>query len=114
MTAMPSEAAAPSPDSRSSLVSPLVAVRGTTQGLNAPLAVDNPRPEFAWNVTSSQPGAAVTAAEVEVRDAERTAEPIWTNRAEASGVSAMTYGGPSLAAKHRYTWRVRVGDAAGE
>ncbi|WP_197289251.1 family 78 glycoside hydrolase catalytic domain [Saccharothrix sp. NRRL B-16348] len=92
----------------------LVIIRGTTQGLNAPLAVDNPRPEFAWSVTSSQAGAVVTAAEVEVRDAERTAEPIWTNRAEASGVAAMTYDGPALAAKHRYTWRVRVRDAAGD
>ena len=92
----------------------VIIVRGTTQGLNAPLAVDNARPEFAWSVTSSQPGAAVTAAEVEVRDAERTAEPIWTHRAEASGVAAVTYGGPSLAAKHRYTWRVRVRDAAGD
>ncbi len=88
-------------------------VRGTTQGLNAPLAVDNPIPEFAWSTTSSRPGAAVTAADIEVRDAERTAEPIWTHRAEASGVASVTYGGPALAAKHRYTWRVRVRDAAG-
>ena len=58
-------------------------VRGSTQGLNAPLAVDNARPEFAWTVTSSQAGAAVTAAEVEVRDAERAGEPIWAHRVEA-------------------------------
>lgn len=89
-------------------------VRGTTQGLNTPLAVDNPKPEFAWSATSSRSGATVTAAEVEVRDAERTAEPIWAHRAEVSGVAAVTYGGPALTAKHRYTWRVRVRDAAGE
>ncbi|MDX3660046.1 family 78 glycoside hydrolase catalytic domain [Streptomyces sp. ID05-26A] len=92
----------------------LIIARGTTQGLNAPLAVDNPKPEFAWSVTSGRPGAAVTAAEVEVRDAETTAEPIWTHRAETSGVAAVTYGGPPLAAKHRYTWRVRARDTAGE
>ena len=92
----------------------LTIVRGITQGLDAPLAVDNIRPEFGWSVTSSRPGAAVTAAEIEVRDAERTVEPIWTHRVEASGVAAMTYGGPSLAAKHRYTWRVRVRDDAGD
>ncbi|MEO6085792.1 MAG: alpha-L-rhamnosidase N-terminal domain-containing protein, partial [Umezawaea sp.] len=109
MTAMPS-GAAPLPEPGSSLV----VVRGTTQGLNAPLAVDNPKPELAWSATSSLPGTAVSAAEVEVRDAERTAEPIWTNRTEASGVAAMPYGGPPLAAKHRYTWRVRVRDAAGQ
>jgi alpha-L-rhamnosidase len=91
----------------------LIVVRGVTQGLNAPLSVDNVRPEFAWSVASSRSGAVVTAAEVEVRDAERTAEPVWTHRAEAGGVAAVTYGGPSLAAKHRYTWRVRVRDAAG-
>ena len=51
----------------------LTIVRGTTQGLNAPLAIDNVRPEFAWSVASSRTGAAVTAAEVEVRDAERAA-----------------------------------------
>src|ERR671938_1599811 len=72
-----------------------------------PIGLDSPQPRFAW-----RPAAMQVAYQLQVVDAEDAGSwtsPTWdTGRRASSESTYVPYQGPSLQARHRYTWRVRV------
>jgi len=79
--------------------------------LTNPLGIDTPRPRLSWRITSTERNTAQAAYEVRV---SRNETLVWDSGRIASDSSVfVTYGGPALASRTRYVWRVRVWDTKG-
>jgi alpha-L-rhamnosidase len=77
-----------------------------------PLGLDVPQPRLSWQMRSSERGAVQSAYQVQVT---RDGKTVWdTGRVATSTSVHVPYGGPALESSRRYTWRVRVWDAAGK
>ncbi|MER5407189.1 family 78 glycoside hydrolase catalytic domain [Streptomyces sp. NPDC002769] len=85
-----------------------------------PLGVDVPRPRLSWQVTSARGTDGRTAAEqvayeVEVSTSHGGRGEVWdSGRVRSSRSFDVAYGGPALASRTRYYWRVRAWDPAGK
>ncbi len=84
-----------------------------------PMGVDRVAPRFTWRMTSKQRGERQTAYQVLVAsDAALLAREkgdLWDSGRIASDESVLVaYAGKPLASSHRYFWKVRVWDRAGE
>ena len=79
-----------------------------------PLALDTAEPRFSWQIEGGQ-DCLQTAYEIEVRDVwSGSEEPVWrSGRVESPQSHLVPYGGPELAPRRAYEWRVRVWDNAG-
>ena len=76
-----------------------------------PLGIDAARPRLSWRITSSERNTMQAAYQIQVA---RNNTGIWDSGRVASDSSVyVVYGGPPLASRTRYTWRVRVWDAKG-
>ncbi|MGH9599607.1 MAG: alpha-L-rhamnosidase N-terminal domain-containing protein, partial [Terracidiphilus sp.] len=89
--------------------------------LRAPLGIDDPTPQFSWQLRDPARGAKQTAYEVFVaskpglleNDASKTG--VWDSGRIESGQSLnIRYAGPALNPSTRYFWRVRVWGATGK
>ena len=77
-----------------------------------PLGIDVPQPRLSWQLRSPERGALQSAYQVQVT---RDGKTVWdTERVATSASVHVPYGGPALESSRRYTWRVRVWDAAGK
>lgn len=89
--------------------------------LPTPLGIDDPAPQFSWQLRDPARGARQTAYEVFIasnpdllRDASGKAD-IWTSgRIESAEQLNIRYAGPTLKPSTRYFWRVRVWGASGK
>jgi alpha-L-rhamnosidase len=87
-----------------------------------PLGVDQARPVLGWQLTPSAhlrpssgiPLARQTAYEVQVSNGRGGPASVWdTGRVQSVHSVEVPYGGPALASRTRYYWRVRVWDGSG-
>ncbi|MDT5042081.1 MAG: alpha-L-rhamnosidase, partial [Actinoplanes sp.] len=87
-----------------------------------PLGVDQPRPVLGWQLagsshvrpSSGMPLARQTAYEVQVSTGRGGPGSVWDSGLVHSARSfEVPYGGPALASRTRYYWRVRVWDGSG-
>ncbi|MEE4540371.1 family 78 glycoside hydrolase catalytic domain [Streptomyces sp. V4-01] len=97
---------------------PLRPVALTTERLTEPVGLDEGRPLLGWRVEGEGRGRAQSAYRVVVgaeRDpVEPGAEALWDSGWRAGAETAdIAYGGPDLARRTRYVWRVRVADEHG-
>ncbi|HEV8112266.1 MAG TPA: family 78 glycoside hydrolase catalytic domain [Planctomycetota bacterium] len=94
---------------------PLAPANLRCEYLVAPLALDEAKPRFSWEVTDPRRGAEQSAYELLVTDASASGKaPVWESGEVSSHETCqIEYGGAPLASFHRYTWRVRTFDAAG-
>jgi alpha-L-rhamnosidase len=77
-----------------------------------PLGIDVAQPRLGWQLQSAQRGVVQAAYQVQVT---RDGKAVWdTGRVASSASVQVPYGGPALESSRRYTWRVRVWDAAGK
>jgi alpha-L-rhamnosidase len=80
--------------------------------LNAPLGIDDPAPQFSWQLSDPARGARQAAYQVEVFSSPALAaanKPDWSSGRVASDQSLnVHYAGPALEPSHRYTLRVKV------
>ena len=86
--------------------------------LENPLGIDDPAPQFSWQLRDSAHGARQTAYSIEVASTSellRAGKPdIWSSSKTASKDSLnIRYQGPALAPSMRYYWRVTLWDAVG-
>ncbi|MEU6340912.1 family 78 glycoside hydrolase catalytic domain [Streptomyces sp. NPDC046977] len=85
-----------------------------------PLGIDVPRPRLSWQVTegrgaAGRTDAGQTAYEIEVSTSHGGRADVWdSGRVRSSRSFDVTYGGPGLASRARYYWRVRVWDGFGK
>lgn len=84
-----------------------------------PLGIDAQRPCLRWQMAASSRGAQQTAYRIQVADTRQALSAgedlIWDSGRVTSDRSLHHgYEGPALDARHRYFWRVRVWDEAGE
>jgi alpha-L-rhamnosidase len=93
---------------------PLAPANLRCEYLVAPLALDERKPRFSWEVRDPSRGAEQSAYELVVADPSATeGAPIWMSGKVASHETCqIEYGGEPLASFHRYAWRVRTFDAA--
>ena len=76
-----------------------------------PLGIDPVRPRLSWRITSSERNTMQAAYQIQVA---RNNTGIWdSGRVASDGSVFVVYGGPPLASRTAYTWRVRVWDAKG-
>ncbi|MBY8882009.1 family 78 glycoside hydrolase catalytic domain [Actinacidiphila acidipaludis] len=88
-------------------------------GTADPQAVTEQRPGLGWQLTSPHTGELQTAYRILVADSPARLTPgradVWDSGKVSSDESVrVPYGGPALAAGHRYYWKVRVWDNHGE
>ncbi|MET1074712.1 MAG: family 78 glycoside hydrolase catalytic domain [Umezawaea sp.] len=87
----------------------------TVEHQDAPLGVDAARPRLGWLSTSDTTGAQQSAYQVQVSSAAGGSGDVWDSGRVASTKSFdVEYAGPDLRSRTRYSWRVRVWDAAGQ
>ncbi|MET8289855.1 hypothetical protein ABZV80_32190 [Streptomyces sp. NPDC005132] len=85
-----------------------------------PLGVDVPRPRLSWQAGPGRGAAGRTAVEqvayeVELSTSRGGRGEVWdSGRVRSSRSFDVTYGGPALASRTRYYWRVRAWDRAGK
>ena len=79
-----------------------------------PLALETAQPRFSWQIAGGQ-DCMQTAYEIELRDVwSGSKSPLWSSgRVESSQSHLVPYGGPELAPRRPYEWRVKVWDNAG-
>ena len=87
--------------------------------LKMPLGIDDPAPQFSWQLRDPARGARQTAYEVLVASTEallaRGRADIWDSGRTASAESLhVSYGGPALKPGTRYWWQVKLWGAAGQ
>lgn len=86
------------------------------EGAIDPAEVVNPRPEFSWEYADAE-GLAQTAYQVLVSSDRERLEAregdVWDSGVVLSGEPRVVYGGPELASRRVYYWRVRVRNAQG-
>src|SRR4051812_22770163 len=76
-----------------------------------PLGIDAARPRFSWQITSNERNTVQAAYQIEVSQGVRR---LWDSGRIAGDSSAfVTYLGPALESRTRYTWRVRMWDGKG-
>ncbi|MDL4821824.1 alpha-L-rhamnosidase [Actinomadura opuntiae] len=90
----------------------------TTERVVDPLGVDEGRPLFGWRLEGDGRGRAQSAyrlvVAVETDPASTGAQMLWDSGwREGDENVDVAYGGPSLSARTRYLWRVRVADEHG-
>jgi alpha-L-rhamnosidase len=84
-----------------------------TDALVEPLGIDTARPMLSWKLKDASDGARQTAYEIFVSNAPGKAD-VWdSGRVDSAQSAGVAYGGPALAASHRYFWRVKVWDKDG-
>ena len=86
--------------------------------LENPVGIDAARPRFSWQLVSDRRSTMQTAYQVEVAASEsalsRGSGLLWdTGKVPSDQSVFVEYGGPAVASRTRYFWRVRVWDAAG-
>ncbi len=87
--------------------------------LQNPLGIDDPAPQFSWQLRDPARGARQTAYEVTVATNEASLAQgnadVWSSGKVVSGESLnIRYGGPALKPATRYFWRVKLWDASGQ
>lgn len=97
---------------------PLRPVGLITERLTEPIGLDEGRPLLGWRVEGEGRGRAQSAyrvaVAVECDPVERDAELLWDSGWQSGAETAdIAYGGPDLAPRTRYVWRVRVADERG-
>ncbi|HTI06044.1 MAG TPA: glycoside hydrolase family 78 protein [Gemmatimonadales bacterium] len=76
--------------------------------LTNPLGIDATRPRFSWRLTSAERNTVQSAYQIQVT---RNGRPVWdSGRITADSSVFVSYAGPPLESRTRYTWRVRVWD----
>lgn len=108
-----SRVAAPDP----AAASPLSVASATTERRTDPLGLDAARPRFGWKLTGAG-GQAQGAYQVIVATSGALADAgtgdVWDSGRAPSGQSVdVVYGGPTLASRTRYYWRVKIWDTQG-
>jgi len=84
----------------------------TTEHLTDPLGIDTAVPRLSWIDSSAQNTVSQTAYEVMVATGSGQ---LWDSGKVASGQSYdVTYAGPALQSRTRYSWTVRVWDSHGQ
>ncbi len=88
-----------------------------------PLGIDNPHPQFSWELRSNRHDTVQRSYRLQVatparagqdRDSINWSRPIWdTQEVDGPQASAVRYAGPPLQSFTRYWWRVCVVDGAG-
>ena len=86
--------------------------------LENPVGIDIARPRFSWQLVSDRRGTMQAAYQVEVAGSEsalsRGSGLLWDTGKITSDQSVfIEYGGPAVASRTRYFWRVRVWDETG-
>lgn len=86
--------------------------------LKTPLGIDDPAPEFSWQLGDPTRGARQTAYEIFVASRESLLKEgkadVWTSGRVAGDASInIRYAGPELKPSTRYFWRVKVWGASG-
>lgn len=86
-----------------------------TEHTTNPLGIDRQQPCMSWTMAASARGAAQTAYQIQVAETRQALasgeDLVWDSGKVPSDRSLHNaYEGPSLAARHRYYWRVRVWD----
>ena len=77
-----------------------------------PMGMDNPKPEFRWEMVSDVRGQKQTAYQIVVRDGE---DVIWdTGKVLSDRSNAIAYDGMPLESSTRYDWTVTVWDKDGK
>lgn len=77
-----------------------------------PIGIDNIKPRFSWKTTSNTPNTLQTAYEIKVLEGKKI---VWSSGKVSSDQSVLVpYGGPSLAANHKYSWQVKAWDNHGK
>jgi alpha-L-rhamnosidase len=87
--------------------------------LENPLGIDAPVPHLSWQSDSTARNWSQAAYEVLVAGSEASLQAaradIWdSGRVESAESVGIAYRGPALESRHRYFWKVRVWDAAGQ
>jgi alpha-L-rhamnosidase len=91
----------------------LHAVRLRTNALAQPLGLDDPLPEFSWQLAADGENVVQSAYEIEVLDSRAQAV-AWSSGAVTSAMPfGVRYGGDALRSCTSYTWRVRLWDEVG-
>ncbi|HYX82210.1 MAG TPA: family 78 glycoside hydrolase catalytic domain [Gemmatimonadales bacterium] len=79
--------------------------------LTNPLGIDAARPRFSWQITSAERNTVQGAYQIQV---SRGAQSLWdSGRISGDSSIFVSYAGPALESRTRYTWRVRVWDGKG-
>ena len=79
--------------------------------LTNPLGIDATRPRFSWKITSTEQNTVEAAYQLQVMKGELL---LWDSGRIASDASVFVpYGGPALASRTHYDWRVRIWDGKG-
>jgi alpha-L-rhamnosidase len=79
----------------------------TVERRETPLGIDALRPRFAWRLSDGRQ----TAYQIEVAEVSDS-RPVWDSGRQDGAMSTyVTYAGPLLRSRGRYTWRVRAWDA---
>jgi alpha-L-rhamnosidase len=92
--------------------------RLVTEYAHNPLGIDVARPRLSWTLDSPERDQAQTAYRVVVASSAdklaRDTGDVWDSGKASTGESVnVPYGGPALASRTRYFWKVRVWDAHG-
>lgn len=83
-----------------------------TENLIDPIGIDNIKPRFSWKITSNTSNTLQTAYEIKVMEGKKI---VWSSGKISSDQSVLVpYGGPSLAANHKYSWQVKAWDNHGK
>ncbi len=88
----------------------------TTEGLVNPLGIDNPKPQFSWQLIAKQRNTMQIAYEIKVADNETgfNKNLLWTSGKITSDQSLhIPYDGKPLEAGKRYYWQVKIWDNKG-
>ena len=97
------------------LLAALIQAPGVTglrvEYLTNPLGIDMPRPRLSWRITSTERNTMQAAYHIQV---SRGVQLVWdSGRIAADSSVFVTYAGPRLESRTRYSWRVRVWDGKG-
>ena len=84
----------------------------------SPLGIDVARPRFAWRLTGTGDHARQTACQLQLLDTDDSRAswtgPTWdSGRHPSESSTYVSYAGPELHSRHRYSWRVRTWDGEG-
>jgi alpha-L-rhamnosidase len=83
-----------------------------TENLVNPIGLDAQQPRFSWQLVSTKRNVLQSAYEIKVSTSKGE---VWNTGKVMSGQSiAVEYQGPSLLARQKYSWQVRVWDQAGK
>src|SRR5690606_13515906 len=94
----------------------LVATDLTCEYRRNPLGVGVRRPRLSWRLEAGRRGVLQRAYRLAVAAEDGDFDrPVWDSGRVESGESVLVeYGGPELASRTKYVWRVKVWDDAGE